>query len=258
MMIKPHHLLVALLVAATVSLDLFVNSTNVDRSAIVLVMALGFSQIALLSAWIVWGRSNPVLRLAVLLAAIVAWASPMSSWNGQPAVQWMSALMFFAVMVMGPLLVMRAGGKHLTAPFLEEIPRRHGRQRWQFSIWSLLCCMTAVALVLGFGRMLRFPWQFAFEIAILCGSFALVAVVALVAALQCRRGIVPLIVSAVVCLAMGGVLAMLGGKANYTLIFAIEATLIALSVTVVRVGQYRLENTKAVITHWRTSSAMHR
>lgn len=245
---KPHHLLTILLILATLSVDASVVSANQNGTTSEMILALAMAQTGLLAAWLVWGRWNLAIRLTAWIAAVMLWAAPLSQWNQRPASQWMTALAFYSLLVMAPMLWMRIKGYRITSPAID--PRQRPVLRpWQFSLGNLMCCMTVSALLLGLGRLLQIPWALAGELTLFCGVFSLVTVVALLGALCSRNAISPMVAVAMACLLAALLLSPLTGSNHLLIAGAIDATFVALSVTVVRVGEFRLEAAAMTPTH---------
>jgi hypothetical protein len=120
------------------------------------VFALAFGQIGLAAGYVVWGRLNLAVRIALLLAVAVASSRLTALADRSGATTgWLAIHLAMALISIAALSMSRLGGLSLVHPDLRQsLPRR-----WQFSLLSLVSVMTSVALVAAVWRWATLPWS---------------------------------------------------------------------------------------------------
>lgn len=170
---KPAHVLIFLLVLATVSADLAVywalfgsRETDADHfnyQFFWVVLALG--QLSLLALWAGLGKTPLPWRLLGLVVAAAFWAVLWAQWEdllhhaqvttiSRLTTKYMVAFLFAAALVSAPVIVLRLAGGQIvrTDEVRSPTPPGAGLSRWQFSLGRVLSWITATALLLGFLR----------------------------------------------------------------------------------------------------------
>ena len=176
---KPHHLLVALLVLANVFggsalvAVVFTLQESWPNTLPVITLGVGLGQLALVAAWFAWGRWHVVFRAGVLLAAILAWLFPLAQCTGDDhhATRWGGILLLYGLCVALPLALVRLSG--LTMLLDGRPPAAAGKVRpWQFTVGGVLSLTALAAILLGTARHLDFPWQKAVPASLFCAASA--------------------------------------------------------------------------------------
>lgn len=155
---KPTHLLAGLFVAAAVAFDLAAASrlSAASEPALMVLCGAGLGQLALLSAWCVWGTTPWLCRLLAVLASSAALSVPLATGTTGRQCEWCLVLCLYAAVVGLPLAGARSLG--LRATHNED---RTGRPRalcpGQYSLAGLMSLMTVVALLCGLRDHVAFP-----------------------------------------------------------------------------------------------------
>jgi len=276
-------LLIALLVAATVLVDLVVLSIVVSGTpaawphpATVFFFSLAFSQANLLAVWAGLGGRMVVLRYVVWILGVALW-SKLVALTVNPTTEafsttiWAVILLAQGITIIGLLMIARQSGIGLavqqalpeppSATGVSPVPLdTHGQdaratQPLQFSLWQMFGWMTALAVALGLLRyvvhyeVLPLAYSFWMETLILCVGNVLVALAALWAGLGTRRPGVRILV---LCLAIVAATAAAAvwepGVADprrvYSMLFCFQALWLVGSLLVIRIAGYRLAQTK--------------
>jgi hypothetical protein len=116
-------------------------------------LAIVFTQVALVGAWLVWGRANIVIRLMAALGVIYLLASTASVCTQARASEWFTVLMFdaaFTVLGFALARILKVSISTETEPTAEK---GSDTVAWQFSIWGVLSVMTGVACTLAASRL---------------------------------------------------------------------------------------------------------
>jgi hypothetical protein len=244
---KPTHLLAGLLTMAAVSFDMAVASRLGDAPDTTLMLLCGAAcgQLALLSAWCVWGSAAWLLRLLAVLASAALLSVPLAAATSGRWSEWFLVLCLFVALVAVPLAIVRYSG--LSAAMTGARDGCKGRRRLgpqQYSLAGLMSWMTAIALLCGLHRYVAFPWPHALALASYGVCLACVAVGALWAMTSRRTIGVRITVLTVVCLAAG--LGMTGTELArtawfFTMMALVEAVVICLGMNVALVGGLRME-----------------
>jgi hypothetical protein len=252
-------LLIVLFLLATVLVDLVARSLPVrvsgEDNGQIMLLALFFSQVGLVAIWLGLGQTSFPWRIAVGFLILIAWSRPPTTLPGFVG----GSTGELAATVAIPLLACKLLGLRLTNVYSAPVavPAPLGRQRWQFSISSMLGLMTVVAVIMGMQPKIDLKsllqWRPAFHIdssivphiAPLAAGRAIVAWTALWAALGTRSATLRLVVFIVaVAAAYGGLVATDVGYQYdfwpYKSLFFLEAVLLLGSLWVLRLAGYRV------------------
>lgn len=250
---KPHHLLVGLLVAvhmlagaAAASLAYSMRVTWPDPlAAVILGTALG--QLAIAAAWLAWGRLLIALRGALLLVVMLGWLFPVANCMGssdQRRAWWGGILLVHALSVAICLIAVRLTGTRLSIEGEAETPVSRIKP-WQFSVGGILTLTTFLAMLLGVGRHLDFPWEEFGSATSFCVGTALAAASSVYLAFRLRTVWLALALPLLLC---GGV----GYSLTFILHFnaligmgLLHGVVISISAGVLRVAGYQLASTTA-------------
>jgi len=171
-----------LLVAVLVAVDLVMNPHGDRfpgfRASSFVGLCLG--QIAVVSAWLVFGRLHFLVRLSGTLITIGCLSYPIAERTKPAPAEMMAALAMFVVAIGTPAAILRIRGVTIGSPKMPAnsvTPER----RWQFSIAALFVAMTSLGLILSSARLAKLPWESAGRIVAYCIGFTLVATVSLTA-----------------------------------------------------------------------------
>ena len=260
---KQARLLISLLLLATLSVDLAVLVlVSVDESdwpelLVAVLFALAFSQVSLASIWVALGRLSAPWRLTGAFLVVAAWSVALSYnllayWD---TIEWMAMLLIQALVILGPMLVLRASGVSCVRA-TEESPATEGQDdhgKRQFSLRYLFAWITATAIVLGIAQYSTRqetlpPWNY--NLWGEAGVFAAVHIVITCSSLWIAFGTRWLILR-VILLAMIVLATAIGPHLlNYiaddrsiaiSLMFGMELLLMLVSFWVIRVAGYRVK-----------------
>ncbi len=257
--VRGHRLIPALLVVALLIADLAIQAA-VDRNAGgwprqpgVFGLALVLTQVALVAAWIVWGRTNIALRVGCALGVLYLLASTAAVCTNSESEQrrWFTALLFLGSVTSCLLAVARLLKLELIAE-VRHLSRSSQQAARQFSIWGILSTTTVVACLLGATRQAELPGT------VVGTAFAF----CIVAVLSCSVLVAPFLLTRpwVIAAVVAG-LSAVGGYilswSNFAPPHAERASqLVALSLlhgvtlagaaAILRIGGYRLLKTDAV------------
>jgi hypothetical protein len=243
--------LLALLAAAVLLSNLVVTDLAEHRSfphpAVVAAMGAGFGQIALCAFCLVHSRCNVTLRVILLLAAVSYWARPIAEATGQAATPWGGVLLAYVATAATAAWAAKALGFRVarTEPAAQPPPK----PRWQFRLWDLMSCTTAVCILMAVVRRLEFPWAVVGEAVFFCLGLTAAAMVAMAAFLASRR-ILPAVPALVAASAVGALMsaARIPPQAAWpvAVMTAIEAACVACGAAVLRASGYRLVRERRV------------
>ena len=165
-----------LLVAVMVALDLVLNPRNDQFPHLNAASYVGFcmGQIAVVSAWLIFGRLYFLLRLVGVLGAIGCFSYLVAARTRPDPAEMMAALGLFVTAIAIPALILRIRGVHIGTANSQDSGAGEDRH-WQFSIAALFLATTSVGLILSAANWARFPWHQAGTIVGYCSGFALVA-----------------------------------------------------------------------------------
>jgi hypothetical protein len=118
-------------------------------------MGIAFAQLGLAAVLVILGTGSLAIRglIAVLLyfgAAFLAFRAV----RGEGISGWLAIMLLVIGVICAPLVIARLSGVAIV-PAVTGPPARGSRQ---YTIWGLLVLTTVVAVLLGIGRHLRFPW----------------------------------------------------------------------------------------------------
>jgi hypothetical protein len=240
-------LLVPSLLAALAAVDVIAwplaYGQQWPHPVLLLCYALAFSQMSLVAIWSALGRTHPLVRALVLIAAIGIGQLALSILHGHGE-QWTILLSLQVASVAGPLLVARRLGVRIARD--SGVEETRDVRPLQFTLGHLLGGLTAVAVVMGTARVV-FPafdsLRVLQEAAILGAAFAAIALLAVWAGLGAGRAwIRPLVLlSASVALGYGLTLAVYGIKIGPAITLAVlQAVLLGGWLAVFRMSGYQL------------------
>jgi hypothetical protein len=178
--------------------------------AAIAVLGVGFAQIALCAAWLVYARGNIALQTLLLLAIIFFWVNPIAQATEQAAPYWLNIL--FTQFAAGTAVagMIRAVRVWFRPPASNTSEDRLSRApvTFHFTLADALCCTTALCVVLSVARWGNFPWASSCQVAIFClilawSSCVIVSVVRNASAITC------IYVTLAVSLAAGALLSVL-------------------------------------------------
>jgi hypothetical protein len=206
--------------------------------------AVGLAQIALLAAWLAWGRRPVLLRVTALAGGLAFWSWPMAHWIANGYAHWLFVLTAYATSIITVLAILRMTG---VAAFGSVTLSSDGRTSpgaqhasWQFSLWTLLSLMTAAAVVVALMRWAAIPWESLGEAGVFIASFTILAFASLLVGAGLRRP--SRVLLAVIALAFLGALwfSLFGATRHYLLICGVLSGYIALSMQALRTVGLRL------------------
>jgi len=153
-------LLIALLILASILVDVVLATVGLDGDAVVVVLyPLATSQVNLVAAWVAFGTRPLPLRLVGIILAVGFWSATggLAFGEGSGAgiashmIRWGTGMLVQGSVLLAALSIVRAAGVTLVertaSQTLEETTR--GSLRPQFSLRHLFGWMTATAVVLG-------------------------------------------------------------------------------------------------------------
>lgn len=161
---KPHHVILVLLIAALAASDLaglaYVTSTAANWPDIpgVILFASTFGQIALLAAWLVFANWNLALRALIAVPTVLGLsfvAAGAIEGSERSVTPWFTIALIAFCWATFPLAAARWFRFQISPP--GEVRPAARTPVWQFSIWGLLSITAAVAIVLGTARQLDMP-----------------------------------------------------------------------------------------------------
>ncbi|MEX0820337.1 MAG: hypothetical protein WD070_12125 [Pirellulaceae bacterium] len=252
---KSTRLIVWLLVAACVAIDLAVigelqvRQNEWPGAGGVIGLGLSFSQIVLLSLWLVWGRSGVLLRGVSTLLGVwgISCLANFSTDGGPHRVGiWFGVLLLFCGVCVIPLFIAKFVGCELSNEAAESPLARD--RRWstnQFTIWGLLSLMTTVGITLAVLRFAEFPMPHLFEVIWFVTILAATGCTILLLALFLRRLYIAILATLMIS-PIGGVLLSLFGPAPdddallLILMTFVQGAAILAAVVVLRTSGYRL------------------
>ena len=159
---KANHIIPVLLGLAVLLANLVIYNV-VERRGLRWPAALGvvglavvFAELALLAAWLVWGRGNIASRVLASLAAlgIPAITAASCTEGADDYKEWYAMLLFYLLIVASLCWGARLWNVTISATPAAKSDVTRNRQ---FSIWSLLSATTGVACVLGASRVVHLP-----------------------------------------------------------------------------------------------------
>jgi len=167
---KAQNLLSGLLLLACTVVNLAVlvhlQDTRATWPAAASIAGLGIvlGQAAVVIAWIVWGAWNLLLRLTsgMVLLFGLSWVAGLSvSGSAVDVGKWYGALLVYFALLALPLTMSRLTKYHLSnrVMLVPPVTDSSSLASWQFSIWSLLCAMTATGAIIALLRFIDFPWR---------------------------------------------------------------------------------------------------
>jgi hypothetical protein len=236
-----YQILWGLLVLATGFTDAVV-ATCMDRTAgtaTMLFLGLSSGQLALLTAWCVWGKRNWTLRLGSTAAWACVLAAPLSLSMGPPWSEWLGLFYLHSVLVAVLLLCpdwqcwSRMRNLHTllrSRETLREFP-------FHFSLQNLFAVMVTVAILLAAVRRVSLPQG---EFVIVWGYAASLAVIGVLAMRLLTKDIrwtIQIVLLAGACLACGWAMTAIGGLAEpgpFTIIAVTQTTMIGVGMIVWR------------------------
>jgi hypothetical protein len=246
----PHdhrRLLVRLLAAAILLQNLVwlvvLRTTGNDwpSSPAVIAMGLVFAQVGMAGVLVTWG-SGPLLLRALAAIPLVFFSAVLASRstnNNLPV--WLSVLMIDAAIVAAPLAVARLAGVRIAR--IDE-PQDAPASR-QFTIFGLLTLTTLVAVLMGIGRLLDFPWGEIGQFTLFALALGGIPWVCAPTALAAYRWYWIALAAAVVCPFAGWLISLTGfppqnDKVALIAMCCIQGALTIAACAVVRVAGYRL------------------
>ncbi len=243
---KPTHLLAGLLTIAAASCDAAVASRLRDapHTALMLLCGLAAGQLALLSAWWVWGAAPRLWRLLAVLAAAALLSGPLSAVTPGRRSEWFLVLCLYTAWVAVPLAVTRWAGLRTRA----ARDRPHRLAARQFSLADLMSWTTAVALGCGLCHHVAFPWSHGLALAGYGSSLACVAGGSFWAMVSPRPVGLRIAVLTLLCFAAGFVMTGLESARTgpfFTMMALVEAVMICLGVNVWLLGGVRMQWSRA-------------
>lgn len=207
----------------------------------IIAMGIAFAQIGLAAILLVLCVHSLAVRgLFVLLLYAGAALLAFRSVRGHGMSGWMSTMVMCLAITSAPLVIARLAGVAIVPRTLIGSPR--GSR--QYTIWGLLVLTTLVAVLLGIGRQLNFPWRHLGEIALF--SVTIAAIPCLLAPLALSKVPWPatLIAAATLCPATGVLIALTEFAPDQPLELAamasIQGAVILTACLVARVAGYRL------------------
>ena len=207
----------------------------------IIAMGIAFAQIGLAAVLLVLCAHALVLRgLFVFLLYVGAAFLAYRSVRGDGMSGWLTIMLMCLAITAAPLVIARLAGVAIV-PAPPAAPARGSRQ---YTIWGLLVLTTLVAVLLGIGRQLRFPWGELGDIALF--SVTIAAIPCLLAPLALSKVPWPatLIAAATLCPAAGILIALSGFPPYQPLELAamasIQGTVILAACLVARIAGYRL------------------
>lgn len=186
-------LLIPMLVLAAVLLDVAVGirvgrPVLLDESspAFVLYQGLVLGQLAVLAAWIVYGKGISVYRLFIALVAVWSLSYPIGHDVDRVATRAFFVLGFYLAMVAIPLASVRLCGFTLVDD-TDQHSVRDVPGGPQYSLSSILAWMTALCALLGIGPSVGLTWGAVPEMMIYLLPFVFTALTAHWCVFCCRR-----------------------------------------------------------------------
>src|SRR6185503_1693601 len=88
-------------------------------------------------------------------AALVSFRAVSGTVTGDGISRWLAVMLFVLGVISAPLVIARLAGVAIVST-VDSPPKRGSRQ---YTIWGLLVLTTIVAVLLGIGRQLKFPWN---------------------------------------------------------------------------------------------------
>lgn len=250
---KPHHLLVGLLIAvhflagaAFGSLSYSVRPTWPEPLA-TLILGAALGQLAIAAAWLAWGRLLVAIRAALFLVVMLGWLFPVAACMGdtdQLRKWWGGILLVYALSLTASLVGIRLAGSTLV---LEgDLPPPDPRVKpWQFTVGGVLTLMTLLAMLLGIGRHLDFPWEDFYSAVSFCLGTALAAAASVYLAFRLRILWLALALPPILCGIVGSLFWMfLIPHESFVGMGALQGGVISLSAGVLRVAGYQLASSK--------------
>jgi hypothetical protein len=249
-----------LLIVACVAVDLAVirelqlsQATWPERTGI-LGIGLAFGQQVLVTAWMVWGRWNLLVRVAVTVCATfgLGWLGASSEAGASQSGVWFSAMLIFLALLAAPMLAARLMGYSVLRPEdTDDQQRRRSLRARQFSIWSLLTVMTAVAVILGVLRYADWLQDDLVAAILFFTVFSIATCIVLFCGLFFRARIVGLVVTLLVSPVAGYCLSRTGLTANDTRemieLSCLQGLVVIVGVLVLRSAGYVMERDAVAI-----------
>ncbi|MBP89779.1 MAG: hypothetical protein CMJ64_24245 [Planctomycetaceae bacterium] len=157
--LTPQHtrwILTWLLVTACVCADIAVVAEIITHKTVwpalggVVALGLSFGQMSIVVAWVIWAHRNAMLRVAVAMccAFAIGWILSISTTSALDFDGFVGAVLLYLVVLAIPFGVANAAGYRMSVDGV-TVEQSTDSRPWQFSIWSLLSAMTAVAATLG-------------------------------------------------------------------------------------------------------------
>jgi len=259
---KPPIVILVLLIGAFVLGDFasvrYVVSTNQrwpDLPGVIL-LALAFGQIMLLSAWFVFVRWNVAVRVLIMIPLVfgLSLVSALATDGGGAISQWFAILLVAFSTVAVPTTMVR---------FLRWQINLEGQTRpvtemsvWQFSIWGLLSGTTAVAIVLGTARQVDITFIEVGEAVAFFSCIALTGLFVFFVAMGIRSlglaTIVTIAVVSVVCPFAGMLVGVTGlppeeNSLQWAMFGFCYGSTIAMAVLALRIAGYRLSRVSEMV-----------
>ena len=245
-------LLLGLLFGAIVSQNLVwpvvlrMTDSTWPATPAIIAMGIAFAQLSLAAILLVLGSGRPIVRgiaaIALYLgAALVSFRAVSGTVTGEGISRWLAVMLFVLGVIGAPLVIARLAGVAIV-PTVDSPAKRGSRQ---YTIWGLLVLTTIVAVLLGIGRQLKFPWHELGQIALFSVAIALIPCILAPLALSKIPWPASLIAGATLCPAAGAVLTLTGFPPDnqpleLAAMCSIQGAVIIAACAVVRIAGYRL------------------
>ena len=207
----------------------------------IIAMGIAFAQISLAAIVLVLCASSLAVRglIALLLYAGSAFLA-FRSVRGDGIGGWLAIMLMGFGVISAPLVIARLAGMAI----LPDASTAAVRGSRQYTIWGLLVLTTLVAVLLGIGRQLRFPWGELRQIGLFSVAIAIIPCTLAPLALSRVPWPATLIAGAVLCPAIGAMLSFTDFPPYQPLQLAgmclVQGAVIVASCLVVRIAGYRL------------------
>jgi len=212
-----------------------------DKPAII-AMGIAFGQLSLAAILLILSSKRLVARsMATIVlyfgAALLAFRAVSANGFGR----WLTIMLLILAVIAAPLIIARLAGV-VIVPTADGPPGRGSRQ---YTIWGLLVLTTIVAILLGIGRQLSFPWHELGQIAVFSLMIAMIPCILAPLALSKVPWPASLIAGATLCPAAGAALTLTGfpppdQPLQLAAMCAVQGAVIIAACIVVRIAGYRL------------------